>query len=145
MNLKKISCLWNQLLEILGGRDFFFFFFFLLSCLLYQVFLIIKEWENAQLCMFSISTLTNDYKLSGSNQNTLITLQFCRIEVQQNSYWIAVEMEAVLHSFLDILDGNLFLYHFDLLELSSIPWFLVHFFLIQTSSVASLTKLPLCW
>ena len=44
------------------------------------------------------SALTNDYKLSGSNQNTLTTLQFCRIEVQQdwngNSLTLLVGMQT---------------------------------------------------
>ena len=73
--------------------------FFFFDCFYFISVLITKKWENAWLSMFLNSVLTNDYKIIGSNSSKFIFCHFSRIEVQQMSHWVKVNVEAGLHFF----------------------------------------------
>ena len=69
-----------------------------------------------------MAAITNYHKLRGIKQHTFIILKFYRLEFRDRSHWAKITVLAGLHSLLEALGGNLFSWHFQLLEAACIPW-----------------------
>lgn len=82
--------------------------------------------------LFSITAVTNCYKLTYLKQHEGIILQFCKSEGQYVSHWANIKGSTGLHSFLkEALGGGCISLPLQLLKDTSIPG-LLHPFLKPT-------------
>ena len=97
-----------------------------------------------RLYLFSLAAAINHHKLTGFKQQKSVILQFWKSEVLNKSHWASIRVSAMPCFSLKLLEDNLILWLFQLLEAVHIPWLMAPSSTFKSHKITSLWSFFQC-